>query len=115
MKKTIEDVITSSGEVPFSECDTKNISEIIVSVLEDEVLNDYFYILGKYYDAKTAMKLTTTQISKNCGIPELTIRRTENLRNIPNIINLIRMLKSVGLQLVISPISETSKDEEDLN
>lgn len=96
----------------FSECDTKNISEIIVSILEDEILNDYFYILGKYHEAKTAMKLTTTQISKDCGVPELTIRRTENLRNVPNIINLMRMLNSVGLQLMISPISKSDTDKK---
>lgn len=110
MKKKIENMLIDTLlSDSFSEILDKESAQLINSVfiqeIESGVLLDYFEIIHNYNLKKNDCLLTTQQISKMCGLPELTIGRVENMQVVPKILTLQKMLKAVGLKLCVQPIT----------
>lgn len=115
MKNGIESLILSGKERKLNNADTQYISNIIMSIIDDDIVSDYFFIIGQYQSQKKSKGLNAPQISDLSGVPESTIRRTENLRNIPNVTNLMKMLRTVGLKLTVEPVCESRPQPININ
>lgn len=105
MKMTIEDFINNPS------INTENIdgvNEAIINTLFNSETNNYFEILHSYMNNKKKNELTTSNVARMSDFPELTIKRFENMQNIPKITNLIKILNAVGLKLVAIPMDDDS-------
>ena len=60
----------------------------------------YFSILSKYLDAKRRRNMSISDVATSSNLPEMTIKRFENLQSIPKVLTLLKILKAVGLGLV---------------
>lgn len=100
MKKTIEDLVSSKDESQLTNEDKSNIKKIFLGTLMDGTIDTYFYIVSQYLSAKRQNKMTTADVAKLSDLPEMTVKRFENLQTIPKIITILKILKAVGLKLI---------------
>ena len=105
MKRTIEELIEDTS-TKITEENIKGISEVIVDDLLSDFMQNYFDILSKYIKTKKEKDLSTPFVARKSELPELTVKRVENIQSIPKVTNLIKMLNSVGLKLAVVPIEE---------
>lgn len=99
MKQTIEDLVSSKDSSQLTDEDKNNIREIFLNALTDGTIDTYFYIISQYLHAKRQNEMTTADVAKLSQLPEMTIKRFENLQTIPKVITLLKILKAVGLTL----------------
>lgn len=99
MKQMIEDLVSSKDQSQLTDEDRASIKEVFLNTLTDGTIDTYFCIVSQYLSAKRQNKMTTADVAKQSELPEMTIKRFENLQTIPKIITLLKILKSVGLKL----------------
>lgn len=104
MKKSIEDLLDDSSIL--NKENLENINEVLLSSLINASSNEYFEILNAYIKAKKIHNLTTQKVAERSELPELTVKRIENLKTIPKALTLIKLLKSVNLRLGVFPIDD---------
>lgn len=102
MKATIE-ALLENPVLLKEEGNSANVSDIFIEELISGVIDEYFDILNKYIKAKKDLEMLNSDISKNSGLPDITIRKCENLQTIPRVFTLIKLLHSVGLKLTTEP------------
>lgn len=101
MKESIEELISSNSDIQLSDADKKSINEVFFEVLTDDSVKMYFEIVSKYIDARRSKELLISEVAKKSNLPEMTVKRFENLQTIPKILTLLKILKSVGLEVVV--------------
>lgn len=101
MKESIEELVSSNNDTQLSDADRESINEIFLEVLTDESVKKYFEIVSQYIDARRSKELLISEVAKKSNLPEMTVKRFENLQTIPKILTLLKILKSVGLEVVV--------------
>lgn len=104
MKPTIENLL-DNGFVVNSE-NSKDICKLFVNEITEGNMDEYFKILNIYIKTKKQMELLTSDISQKSGLPEITIKKFENLQVVPKVLTVIKILKTVGLKLTVVPIDD---------
>ena len=99
----IEKIIEDDSRF-LTEENMKRINEALVDDLTKGELKYYFELLDFYYKEKKNKGLTTSDIAQKCDIPEITVRRYENLQSIPKVLTLLKILRTMNLTLKIVPI-----------
>ena len=114
--KTINDTIENfSNEILTKSCGQK-INDFFINGMKDSDSLQYFNILSMYHKHKRRKNLTTKIISKKTGLPELTIKRIENLQVIPKMSTMLKILDAVDLKFSICSTAEsTSKNNLNIN
>lgn len=70
--------------------------------LDDQgILFEYLEFLLRYYDKKKTLKLKTLKLSMLTKIPVLSIRRIENLQNIPSFETMSVIAKAVNVKVYL--------------
>lgn len=100
MKQVIEELLSSKDDSQLTQDDKDNIKNIILTTLMDDSVDMYFSILSKYLDAKRRRNMSISDVATSSNLPEMTIKRFENLQSIPKVLTLLKILKAVGLGLV---------------
>lgn len=73
-----------------------------ILALDDQgVLFEYLEFLLRYYDKKKSLKLKTLKLSMLTKIPVLSIRRIENLQNIPSFETMNAIAKAVNVKVYL--------------
>lgn len=100
MKKSIEELVTNGNSNDLTEAGKAKIRDDLLDKLSDSSTDYYFQIVSAYMKARRAKGLTTVQVAKDSGVPEITVHRFENLQNIPSAMTLLKILKAVNLKLI---------------
>ena len=109
MKSEIESLIdpdNSTLEGGDGTCIEEHIKQVILETLQDESTIFYFDILKQYIKTKKSLGITTKEIALRSGLPEMTVKRFENLHTTPQITTVIKILASIGMRLNIIPIEK---------
>lgn len=101
MKNSIEELISSNNDSQLSDTDKDKINKEFLELLTDDTIKSYFRIVSCYMDARVNRNLLISDVAEKSGLPEMTIKRFENLQTIPKILTLLKILRSVGLDLNI--------------
>lgn len=107
MKSSIETILESPESI--SEESIKEINKTFINEILDGTLDSYYEILNQYIHAKKEKNILTSDISNHTGLPELTVKRFENLKSVPRVLTAIKILHAVGLQLTVVPIDSNAK------
>ena len=102
MKSLIESMLENPETI--SEGGIKEVNKIFIDEILDGTLDIYYEILNQYIHAKKDKKMLTSDVSNKSNLPELTVKRFENLQNVPKLITAIKLLRAVGLHLTVIPI-----------
>lgn len=109
MKSSIEILLDSDSLLDSD--DIGNINQTFLSDLSDGSLRNYLSILNEYIKQKKENGLSTFNISQKSHLPELTIKKFENLKTVPKILTVLKILRSVGLKLAVVPISKIDNEQ----
>lgn len=101
MKQAIEELLSSNDSSQLKEDDRLSVKSIFLNSISDDAINAYFAILSTYLKAKRKKEMSIKDVADTSGFPPTTIKRFENLQTIPQALTLIKILKSVGLELNI--------------
>lgn len=104
MKKSIEELVTNGNGKELTEVSKAKIRDDLLAKLSDSSTDYYFQIVSAYMRARRAKGMTTVQVAKDSGVPEITVHRFENLQNIPSTTTLLKILKAVNLKLIVQEL-----------
>lgn len=104
MKVTIENLLDDGLKITPE--NSREISEMFINEITDGNVDEYCKILNTYIKSKKNLKLLTSDVSRESGLPEITIKKFENLQVFPRILTVIKILKTVGLKLTVVPIED---------
>lgn len=102
MKQTIEDLLFTRDDKILTNNDKAYIKEVFLQTLKDYSTREYLDILSTYIKARRKQNLSSADISRISGVPEITVLRFENLQSVPQTITLMKILNAVGLELRIT-------------
>lgn len=105
MKASIENLLDDGFKINSE--NSKDIRELFVNEIIEGNVDEYFKILNTYIKTKKNLKFLTSDVSKESGLPEITIKKFENLQVVPRILTVIKILKTVGLRLTVVPIEDS--------
>ena len=77
-----------------------------VSPQEREQINFTVSLIGKIIEAREAKGLTQRELAKLSGVKQPAIARMENMKAIPQIDTLIKVLNPLGYTLEIVPLNQ---------
>lgn len=60
------------------------------------------HIISIIIQQRNALGLSQRDLAANCGMPQSSVARIESLQTTPNLITLIKLLRSLGVRLTIS-------------
>lgn len=82
--------------------------------LQEEDMDLYIVmeIVGKLIAARDRKKLSQRDLSNLSGIPQKTISRIENGKDIPKIPTLFKLASSLGLNLEINVVEKKTEEEQ---
>lgn len=106
MKTSIEKILTEEN-LRLSYENLSDINETFISEARDGIIDEYFEILQCYITNKKKKNIHTAFVAQKSGLPELTIKRFENLKTVPKISTIIKILHAVGLKLTVVPTNFT--------
>ncbi len=106
MKQTIEDLLFTRDDKILTTNDKAYIKEIFLQTLKDNTTRDYLDLLSMYMKARRKQDMSSADVSRMSGVPEITVLRFENLQTVPQTITLMKILNAVGLEICV-----TAKDE----
>lgn len=94
---------TCFSEVKFKLLAIKDndVVETILKLEDDGVLYDYLKMLKSYVKRRKEQNYTMGDIARFANIPLFTVRRYENLHNIISTSGQLKLLKAVGLEIII--------------
>lgn len=67
---------------------------------EDNILFVYLCILKKYYDTKNKLQYSTNKVAREMEVPELAVKRFENLHNLMSLSTFIKIMKVCDLTII---------------
>lgn len=79
---------------------------------EDPLLFISLEIVGKLMAARDRKKISQRELSRLSGIPQKTISRIENGKDVPKLPTLIKLANSLDLQLELALVEKRTNDEQ---
>ena len=59
-------------------------------------------IIGTIIEQRNALGLSQRDLAKICGIPQSSVARIESFRTTPNLATLLKILRALGLKLMVA-------------
>ena len=66
-------------------------------------------IIGKIIEARNGKGITQAEMANICGWKQPAVARYENMKSEPQLSNLIKMLRALGLKLAVVPDEQLQK------
>jgi transcriptional regulator with XRE-family HTH domain len=79
---------------------------------EDPLLFITLEIVGKLMAARDRKKISQRELSRLSGIPQKTISRIENGKDVPKLPTLIKLANSLDLKLELALVEKSTSDEQ---
>ena len=91
---------TLSKQLSHIEEEDKVAYKNLLKLDEDNILFVYLYILKKYYDTKNKLQYSTSKVAREMEVPELAVKRFENLHNLMSLSTFIKIMKVCDLTII---------------
>lgn len=70
-----------------------------------EEIETISYVVSSIIQQRKSLGLSQRDLAAICGLPQSSIARIESLKTIPKLNTLLKILQSLDLKLIVSPIS----------